>query len=36
MKESATLRPKMYRYLPDDGCIEKRANDVKKLWSNGK
>ena len=36
MKESTTLRPKMYRYLPDDGCIEKRANDVKKLWSNGK
>ena len=30
MKDIVTLRAKMYSYLTDDGCVEKRANDVKK------
>ena len=30
MKDIVTLRAKMYSYFTDDGCVEKRANDVKK------
>lgn len=29
MKEFVTLRPKMYSYLRNDGCLEKKAKDTR-------
>ena len=29
-KKIVVLRPKMYRYLTDDGCVDKKANGTKK------
>ena len=30
MKYFATLKPKIYKYLTDDSCVDKAAKDTKK------
>lgn len=33
IREIAALRPEMYRYLMDDGCVDKIVEDTRSVWS---
>ena len=36
MKEFVALRPEMYSYLTDNGCVDKKAKSTRKCMTKSK